>query len=53
LTGLSIALVIGLAILLCLMVGFGKLTPEFYKAFLILVVVFAALFLIVAGYTDT
>jgi hypothetical protein len=35
------------------MAAIGKLTPEFYRAFLILVVVFASLFLIVAGYTDT
>jgi hypothetical protein len=53
LTGLAIALVIVMTILLCVMAAIGKLTQEFYKAFLILVVVFAALFLIVAGYTDT
>jgi len=53
LTGLAIALVVVMTILLCVMAAIGKLTQEFYKAFLILVVVFAALFLIVAGYTDT
>ncbi|MBB4424230.1 hypothetical protein GGD66_002774 [Bradyrhizobium sp. CIR48] len=53
LTGLAIALVVTMAILLCVMAAIGKLTQEFYKAFLLLVVVFAALFLIVAGYTDT
>jgi hypothetical protein len=52
LTGLTIALVVCLAALLCIMAGLGRLTPEFYKAFLILIVVFSALFLIVAGYTD-
>lgn len=52
LTGLAIALVVVMAAMLCLMAALGALTPEFYKAFLILVVVFAALFLIVAGYTD-
>jgi len=53
LTGLAIALVVAMAILLCVMAAISKLTQEFYKAFLILLVVFAALFLIVAGYTDT
>lgn len=53
LTGLAIALVVTMAIMLCVMAAMGKLTQEFYKAFLILVVVFSALFLIVAGYTDT
>lgn len=52
LTGLTIVLVVVLSILLCIMAWAGTLTHEFYKAFLILVVVFSALFLIVAGYTD-
>ncbi|WFU14444.1 hypothetical protein [Bradyrhizobium sp. CB3481] len=52
LTALTILLLIVMGGMLCLMAYTGTLTPEFYKAFLILVVVFSALFLIVAGYTD-
>jgi hypothetical protein len=52
LTGLSIAVLIVMGAMLCFMAYTSTLSQEFFKAFLILVVVFAALFLIVAGYTD-
>ncbi|MHC2289859.1 hypothetical protein [Bradyrhizobium barranii] len=52
LTALTIIVLIMMGAMLCLMAYTGTLTPEFYKAFLILIVVFSALFLIVAGYTD-
>ncbi|WP_052536138.1 hypothetical protein [Bradyrhizobium sp. ORS 375] len=52
LTALTIIVLIVMGAMLCLMAYTGTLTPEFYKAFLILIVVFASLFLIVAGYTD-
>ncbi len=52
LTALTIVVLIVMGGMLCLMAYTETLTPEFFKAFLILIVVFAALFLIVAGYTD-
>ncbi len=52
LTGLTIAMLAALGVLLAVVAYLRRLTHEFYKAFLILTVVFAALFLIVAGYSD-
>jgi hypothetical protein len=52
LTGLLIASLVFSTVALCFMAWKGSITPEFYKAYLIVVVVFSALFLIVAGYTD-
>ena len=52
LTGLTIALLVFMAGLLTFMAWMRNISSEFLKAYIILTVVFAALFLIVAGYTD-
>jgi len=54
LTLLTIMLLAVMAIVLTAMCWNGRSPgPEFFRTFVILVVIFAALFLIVAGYTDT
>ena len=52
LTWITIVLGIGMAVILCGMHLWGRATADFDRTFIILLVVFAALFLIVAGYSE-
>lgn len=52
LTGLTVILGIAFAILFCLIHWLGVADEGFARSYLVLVVVFAALFLIVAGYSQ-
>lgn len=52
LTGLTVAIMAMATILLCVMALRSAITPDFTRTFVIIVVVFASLFLITAGYSD-
>lgn len=52
LTGMTVAIMVFSILLLCLMAWKSAITVDFTRTFTIIVVVFAALFLISAGYSD-
>jgi hypothetical protein len=49
---MTVAIMAVTILALCLMAGRAAITPEFTRTFIIIVVVFASLFLISAGYSD-
>lgn len=52
LSGATIILAICMAVLLCAMAAIGKLTEMFIQSFIVIMAIFAALFLMVAGYDE-
>jgi hypothetical protein len=52
LTLLTIALAVGMAIVLCIMAWKSGIGDDFVRSFMVVIIVFAALFLVVAGYSD-
>lgn len=52
LSGATIVLAISMAVLLCAMAAIGKLTEMFIQSFIVIMAIFAALFLMVAGYDE-
>jgi len=52
LSALTIILAMAMAIALCVMAWHTGITDNFLRSFMVIVVIFAALFLVVAGYSD-